>query len=574
VFCVFEDWPHNYFSFLDWVKEQRNKDGIGKGLKRDFDPYRQSLYAPLNLDKLSFLREAFEEYLVTRWKGGYVSSIRTISTAALRNKHYASPSEAVETLKISHERFEYLVEQGTLQVEVPHRKDCKIILIDVSSLRRFKRLYDAARSLKDVVVLLGIPYNHAADLVSKKLLTPIFDPRVDPCNKWKFSRKELNNLANKIKKRIKRIDDSPKISFISFKWVLMKFSYFKLGLGQLVSAISSGELTAYCKKDETRLSSLLYSRAEVTSYLRAQRQKCTGETFDAYELSQYLRVSKDVVYFLVKRGLLMRQEIVHEGFIDLLVTKTELERFESTYIFGPKLARGLNVGCQFLVDSLSARDIHPITGRKVDGGMTCIFKRSDLIKVNVETIISEARTQSVNKYYPPELLSSEQTAAVLDVSKEELQDLIERGIIKPFASRKHQITRSSGQCFGRRVIERVKKRAFNYTGLISKQVAAAMLGETVRDFFDKYIYTGRLKRVRAEGERNTYYLHLEDVKAHVRLKEKLDGFKNKVMNSPEVAAIFGVRTSCVTAWTVSGKLKAVSGPRIDGMPHYLYLKET
>lgn len=204
--------------------------------------------------------------------------------------------------------------------------------------------------------------------------------------------------------------------------------------------------------------------------------------------------------------------------------------------------------------------------------MTYIFKRSDLIKVDVESLISTAQVQRANKYYPPKLLSVEQTADALDLSKEELQDLIERGILKPFVSRKHQITKPGELRFGSCVVERVKKRAVNYTGLISKQVAAKMLGVTVRDFFDKYIYNGRLKRVRAEGERNTYYLRLEDVKANVRLNEKLDGLKNKVMSSPEVAAIFGVGTSCVTSWIASGKLKAVSGPRIDGMPHYLYLK--
>jgi hypothetical protein len=251
---------------------------------------------------------------------------------------------------------------------------------------------------------------------------------------------------------------------------------------------------------------------------------------------------------------------------------SELERFESTYIFGAKLARGLNVSCQFLVDSLRDEDIQPITGRKVDEGNIYIFKRADLIKVDVETLISTARVKSANKYYPPNLLSFEQTLPILDLSKEKLQDLIGRGILKPYASRKHQITKPGELCFDSRVVERVKKRAVNYTGLISKQVAAKMLGETVRDFFDKYIYTGRLKRVRAEGERNTYYLHLEDVEALVKLNQKLASLKNKVMNSPEVAAVFGVRCSCVNGWTSSGKLKAVSGPRIDGAPRNLYLK--
>ncbi len=571
-FLVFEDWPNKYFSFLDWVREQRNKDGVGKGLKVDFGPYRQSLYKGLPSDGLSFLREAFEEYLLTRWKGGYVSSIRTISKAARRNKNYASPAEAVAALRISYDRFEYLVEKGALEVEVSSRKNCSIKLVKVSSLRRFKRLYDKAKSLKDVALLLGISQNYASDLVDKKLLSPIFDPRVDPCNKWKFSHKEVRSLTNKIQNKIKRIDASSNVKFVSYKWVAVKFGYFNLGIGQLVRAISTGEISGYRSRDEIKLPSLLYSKEEITNYLRAQRQKYTGETFDARELSRYWGVAKDTVYFLIHKELLYKQEALHEGFIDLLITRSEIERFDATYIFGSKLAKELNVSCGFLIDSLRDKDIHPVTGRKVDGGRIYIFKQADLTKVDVETLISTARVQSANRYYPPKLLSIDQTAITLDISEKELHDLVNRGILKPYVSRKHQPIKSGRLCFNSHLVEKVKRRAIDYRGLISKQVAAKMLGETVRDFYYRYVYTGRLRRVRAEGERNTYYLHIEEVEALIKLNEKLANLKNEVLNSSEVAVAFGVGASCVNDWTVSGKLRAVCGPQIDGSRHYLYLK--
>jgi hypothetical protein len=60
-FSVYEDWPDNYFSFLDWRRENMWNGKHCKGLRKDFGEYKQALYRQLGSTSLNFMREAFEE---------------------------------------------------------------------------------------------------------------------------------------------------------------------------------------------------------------------------------------------------------------------------------------------------------------------------------------------------------------------------------------------------------------------------------------------------------------------------------------------------------------------------------
>lgn len=60
---VFNNWPNNFFSFLDWRRLQTAKAQCS-GFKNEFNEYRNALYQQLSSRHFDFLRNAFEEYLV------------------------------------------------------------------------------------------------------------------------------------------------------------------------------------------------------------------------------------------------------------------------------------------------------------------------------------------------------------------------------------------------------------------------------------------------------------------------------------------------------------------------------
>jgi hypothetical protein len=61
---VFENWPNNYFGFLDWRRKQVTSSESARGLQRDFGEYKSALDKQLSSYQLDFLRVAFEKYLI------------------------------------------------------------------------------------------------------------------------------------------------------------------------------------------------------------------------------------------------------------------------------------------------------------------------------------------------------------------------------------------------------------------------------------------------------------------------------------------------------------------------------
>jgi hypothetical protein len=76
---------------------------------------------------------------------------------------------------------------------------------------------------------------------------------------------------------------------------------------------------------------------------------------------------------------------------------------------------------------------------------------------------------------------------------------------------------------------------------------------------------GRLKAVISEGKRGKLFFKIEDIQALVDLK-------GQAVSSIEAATILKVNCSCIHKWTGNGKLKPISGPKVDGFGLNLYLR--
>jgi hypothetical protein len=111
---VFEDWPHNYFTFLEWRREQMGESRAEYGLRKDFAEYKSALYKQLGAKSLDFMRRAFEEYLTTKWSGGYTAHLKRLNGVGRQDGRYASRREAKELLKIGMVSVDKLISTGRL----------------------------------------------------------------------------------------------------------------------------------------------------------------------------------------------------------------------------------------------------------------------------------------------------------------------------------------------------------------------------------------------------------------------------------------------------------------------------
>jgi hypothetical protein len=148
-YSVFEDWPNNYYEFLDWRRARERKGraaryGLRAGLGQDFGSFYGGLYRFFSTDRYEFLRSALAEYLVGRWEGMYIPSLsRWKKTPGMRGSdRYVSRSEARQLLGVNYKLIDQYVEAGRLTALVRGSGRKRSFHIEVSSLAKLKRELD------------------------------------------------------------------------------------------------------------------------------------------------------------------------------------------------------------------------------------------------------------------------------------------------------------------------------------------------------------------------------------------------------------------------------------------------
>jgi hypothetical protein len=101
--------------------------------------------------------------------------------------------------------------------------------------------------------------------------------------------------------------------------------------------------------------------------------------------------------------------------------------------------------------------------------------------------------------------------------------------------------------------------------LVSSHEAAGLLGEDLSWFYKKWVRTDRLAEVEFEDKLGKHFFRRSEV-------EKMAELKKATVTGPETAKILGIHRTAILKMTWKGRLRAVSGPGIDGFGKHLYLR--
>jgi hypothetical protein len=338
------------------------------------------------------MRSAFEEYLVTRWDGGYTTHLRRLDKAVCRGGRYASRREAKELLKVSVRGIDRLIAAGILQAVVQNRGEARLILIERESLRELKGRFERSLHLKQVEKLLGVSHSRVLELVEHGLLKPLRGPNIDGCSDWRFSEEEIKNLIAQIQAKVGSPASEVTSDRLNLLIALRRLNRVDVRMGQFIKSILGGEISPCGEDGKSGLASFLFSKKQLAYYVGKQRSAQMGEVLCATEAAKRLGVTQDVIYFLTKRDILPSQKRTRRGYSDLLISKEGLEYFEASYMLPAKVAARLGTISGYLTGLLITRGVQPISGPKVDGGRQYVFRRSDLEGMNVEELISLAKS--------------------------------------------------------------------------------------------------------------------------------------------------------------------------------------
>jgi hypothetical protein len=146
-YSVFEDWPHNYYRFLDWLcSQERNLPLIRQRLKsalyRDFGKFYPHLYNMLSESPFEFMRSAFVEYLAKKWKGNCLSdSNKKGDRASNLRDRYVLKTDAARLLETDFREIDRLVEADKLKITIRSKGKRRLVLVEITGIvkLRFKR---------------------------------------------------------------------------------------------------------------------------------------------------------------------------------------------------------------------------------------------------------------------------------------------------------------------------------------------------------------------------------------------------------------------------------------------------
>ena len=262
---VLEEWPVNFESFLDWRRTQPNDSGALTGLHKDFGSLYPGLYFNLSQAAFDFMRRAFENYVLSRWSGGYAGVIRRRKGADLSERRYASKVEARNRLRVDASYIDGLVAAGKLEAVVQTRGKKRMYLIERASLERLELELRQSLTVEEVAGVLNVGVRVIPDLVHHGCLTPHRGPSVDGLPFWKFHRGAAEELISSLEGRVSQKSGRGAAGCVAFSTALRALSRRGYRLWNLLWAVLDGQIIPCGRGGGRGVKSLVFRREDVNA---------------------------------------------------------------------------------------------------------------------------------------------------------------------------------------------------------------------------------------------------------------------------------------------------------------------
>jgi hypothetical protein len=445
--------------------------------------------------------------------------------------------------------------------------------------------------LKQVEGLSGLPPARIKELIAGGLLNLLRGPDVDGCGDWRFDRAEVTCLIDRLIGKSPRKQKKVGREAIGLMAVLKRIERASISLDTFFQAVLDEEIKPVGRAEGIGLRCLLFSESQISRYVRSEYRLLVGDAMTLREVTKSLGATHNTVCSLVNKGFLSAEKFESASSLGRLVKREDFDAFNKDFILARKLASEHETSSAHVVNSLAARGVHPVMGRKIDGSRTYLFKTDDVAPLDVAGLIAEERKAPLiilkspdkttresedskakkkpkpeRRYYkPPPVFSETQAAEILGLDVETVRRLAEGGALKPHKRLSQDKQERGAYYFSDYTVEKYKNRSVEHTGLVIFANAARMLDLWPENFYNRYVKTGRLEPALDDGRRGDHYFRLEDLEALIEMEKQ-------TIITPEAAEILGVNVSCVDKMMADELLMPISGPKVDGFGKNLFMR--
>lgn len=212
------------------------------------------------------------------------------------------------------------------------------------------------------------------------------------------------------------------------------------------------------------------------------------------ETAEQLGTYADAIRRIEKAGHLTRHVRANaQGRQHITFTSEEVQRFDREYIFVGNLATQLSTGATSLSDRLAAVGVSPISGPRVDGALVNVFRRTDLLDVDLQKVKAlknyptrtGRKVAGVVRYDKKRWLTSTEAAESLGITVQQVAALQRSELLVSDTPPDREA--DNRDYFLRTDVEKTR---CELDAMIDIDTAAAQVGLTRREFVVRFIESG------------------------------------------------------------------------------------
>ena len=368
---ILSTWPTGFETLLKNLRNQGDNGSSGK-LSKAFGGLYVALYRGFKKDEFHLLRTAFENYVAVHWTGGVAKRNRRLDKSTLDKMAWIPANQACRVLDVSRRRLNDLIQDGRLRGErrltVGHRE---FIVVKKSDVEKLALTLDDGVSLLDASLRLG--------LKKQRLLAvlPIICPQAKKLGAqgcpWAIPVDWMECWETLIRNQVPV--DPMDSRTVALGHLIRYWPWTNEQIGLLLVDILNGVMAPAGVLEFGNGIGSLVLYLDLLDHWFATKHRVQYAELTIPNIALRIGIKQEVVYALVRSGLLLTSLRTVGRRPEQRVKVTILEEFERRYILGRDVAQLLGRSPRAVAKFLLADGVQPVTGPGVDKCRQTVFDR-------------------------------------------------------------------------------------------------------------------------------------------------------------------------------------------------------
>lgn len=438
---------------------------------------------------------------------------------------------------------------------------------DKADLTYLSELYHKLLPTSKACEILGTTGYLLSKLSALNIINPTLGPHINGYGDNLYDVDDVTTLLKRLNSKVTKPTGKetlvPLASYTDMQ-VRHRWPY-----ADLINKILNNELKIYGFDMSSGLPSIVIDDDDLHALNTQDQVDASMLTVD--DVAKLLSLYTNAIYRTIEAGLLkQRREKVNKAILSF-ISAEDFEQFQNQYVFVNEIAKAHQINPTNLAEKIKDEGLKPVSGPGVDNNLVYIFKRDEVDRLDMETVIQKKGYQTKagrpKKGTPskwddhPPLIDATAIANHLGTTVQRVSALARKGYLKAY---QHNGELGNKRFFELSEYEAYLKRFRENPDLASFDEALAMLDEDELQFKSNWVRSGRISFIE-DGLKGRYFDREE--------LEALREFKQYAISTRDAAAQLGVNRNVIQNKASLGYLYPISGPGIDEFKNYFYEKD-